>query len=101
MLNLVTELEIHTIDGGSVTLDVQSENFIVMYNDTNGRGLTTAKDIALGELYVDLSCGEVFSLIVSDINVTDEDGEEIGTRDIAIFARSITSIFATTESVMV
>lgn len=101
MLNLVTELEIHTVDGGSITLDVQSDNFIVMYNDADGRGLVTSRDIALGELYMDLSCGEVFTLIVSDLAVTDEDGENIGVRDIAIFAKAITSIFATTESVMV
>jgi hypothetical protein len=100
MLNLVTELEIHTSDGGCVNLDVRSDNFLVMYNNSAERGLVSACDIALGELYMDLSCGEVFALIVSNIEVTDEDGDVIGTRDIAIFGSYITSIFATTEAVL-
>jgi len=72
-----------------------------MYNDPAGKGLTSAGEISMGDLYMDLACGEVFSLIITGVEVTEEDGEEITTRDIVLYGSSITSIFATSESVMV
>ena len=100
-MNLTTELELHTSDGGCVTLDALTHNFLVMYNDPAGKGLAAAADLSLGDLYMDLASGEVFSIIVSGIEVADEEGEIIGSRDIIVYASSITSIFATSESVMV
>jgi hypothetical protein len=100
-MTLTTELELYTNDGGCITLDALNHNFLVMYNDPAGKGLASASDISLGDLYMDLACGEVYSIIVSDIEVSDDDGDPIGQRDIVVYASAITSIFATSDRVAV
>ena len=99
-LKLVTEVEIHTSDGGTVSLDALHTNYMVVYNDKN-TGVRCARDTCLSDVYVDLAYGDVFALIISDLECTDEDDEAVGTRDIVVYGTAISSIFAISDTVAV
>ena len=94
-LKLVTEVEIHTSDGGTVSLDALHTNYMVVYNDKN-TGVRCARDTCLSDVYVDLAYGDVFALIISDLECTDED-DEAG----VVYGTSISSIFAISDTVAV
>lgn len=99
-MHLATELEIRTNDGGMVTIDALDTPFIVLYND-KAKGPLTEDDLTLGDLYQDLVFGEIFSIVVPGVEVADDEDEIIGTRDVVVYARFITSIIAVTETVNV